>query len=146
MKVLIDTNVILDVLTKRDPHYASSASFLKLCGKKVVGCISTSQTTDVFYLLQRFGLDAAEAKEAIQKLTDHLKLLDLISSDVENVLRSEVSDYEDALLTFQAQRQKVDFIVTRNEKDFKQSRVSAISPKEFIELFSGTQFHSEENT
>ena len=135
MKVLIDTNVILDVLEKREPHFENSASFLKLCGPRVTGCISASQTTDIFYLLRRAGQDSAAAKSVIKKLIENMKLLDMTATDVDNALASEMPDYEDALLACQAQRQKMEYIVTRNEKDFKQSPVPAISPQAFLEQY-----------
>jgi predicted nucleic acid-binding protein len=135
MKVLIDTNVILDVLTKREPHFEVSASFLKLCGTKVNASIAASQTTNIFYLLRRGGKEAAQAKAVIQKLVDNVKVIDITAADVKNALASDMSDYEDALLAFGGQRRKAEYIITRNEKDFKQSPVPALSPQKFLERF-----------
>jgi predicted nucleic acid-binding protein len=135
MKVLIDTNVVLDVLQKREPHYAISAAFLKLCGPRVRGYISANQTTDIFYVLTRHGHDSAKAKAILKKLTDNMKVLDVTSADVDNALASDMPDYEDALLSMQAFRQKAEYIVTRNEKDYKLSRVPAISPQAFLDQF-----------
>jgi predicted nucleic acid-binding protein len=135
MKVLVDTNVILDVLTKREPHFEASAAFLKLCGRQVTGCIAASQTTDIFYLLRREGKDAATAKGVIKKLTENIKVLGISASDVQSALASEMTDYEDALLAYQAKRQKIACVVTRNEKDFAASPVPALSPQKFLEQF-----------
>ena len=133
MKVLIDTNVILDVLTTREPHFESSAAFLKLCGTKVTGCIAASQTTDIFYILRREGKDSVSARNIVKKLTDNIKVLDITAADVQNALASDMLDYEDALLTCCAKRQKADYIITRNEKHFRQSPVQALPPIKFIE-------------
>lgn len=133
MKILIDTNIILDVLMKREPHFDSSEKLLKLCGTQLIGCIVVSQTTDIFYLISRNVKDAQFIKDIIKKLTDNLKVLDINSDDVKCALESDMDDYEDALLAFCAKRQKVEYIITRNEKDFKLSPVKSLSPQEFIE-------------
>ena len=135
MKVLIDTNVILDVLTRREPHYGHSAALLRLCGTRLAGCIAASQTTDIFYLLQREGMDAQAAKALLKKLTDNLKVVDINAADVQAALASEMTDYEDALLASCAKRQRAAYIITRNGKDFKLSPVKAISPKDFLDTY-----------
>ena len=132
MKVLIDTNVILDVLIKREPHFKSSASFLKLCPTKVEGLIAASQTTDIFYILQREGKNAVDSKALIKKLTDKIKVIDVTAADVKNAIDSDMRDYEDALLAFGGKRHNVDYIVTRNKNDFRDAPVPAISPVEFL--------------
>ena len=109
MKVLIDTNVILDVLIGNQPHVVSSASFLKLCGTSVTGMLAASQTTDIFYILRREGKGAAEAKALIMKLTDRLTVIDVTSADVKSALESGMQDYEDALLAFGGMRHKADY-------------------------------------
>jgi predicted nucleic acid-binding protein len=136
MKVLIDTNVILDVLTRREPHFEQSAALLRLCGSRMTGCVVASQTTDIFYLLRRGGMDAQAAKALVKKLTDNMKVVDSNAADVQAALASDMPDYEDALLACCAKRQRATCIVTRNEKDFKQSPVRAISPQAFLEQTS----------
>ena len=135
MKVLIDTNVIIDVFMKREPHVEHSAPFLKLCGAKVTGCVTASQTTDIFYLLVRTGATEQTAKAVIRKLTDNLKVLDVLAADVQNGLASDMTDFEDALLACCAKRVKADYIVTRNKGDFKLSPVTPISPEDFLEKY-----------
>jgi len=133
MKVLVDTNVILDVLTRREPHFEHSAAFLRLCGSRLTGCVAASQTTDIFYVLRREGLEAQAAKALIKKLTDNTKVVDINAADVQAALASDMPDYEDALLACCAKRQRASYIITRNEKDFKQSPVPALSPQAFLE-------------
>ena len=133
MRVLIDTNVILDILTKREPHYEHSAALLRLCGARINGFMTANQTTDIFYMLCREGLKEADAKAVLHKLTDNLKVIDVTVADVMNALVSEISDYEDTLLAFCSKRKKIDYIITRNERDFRQSPVPALSPQAFLE-------------
>jgi predicted nucleic acid-binding protein len=136
MKVLIDTNVILDVLTRREPHFEQSAAFLRLCGTRLTGCVAASQTTDIFYVLRREGVDAQAARALLQKLTDNVRVVDTNAADVQAALASDMPDYEDALLACCAERQRATCIVTRNEKDFTLSPVRAISPQKFLEQTS----------
>jgi predicted nucleic acid-binding protein len=135
MRVLVDTNVILDVLSRREPHFESSASFLRLCGTRITGCIAASQTTDIFYLLRREGKDTASAKDAIRKLTDNMTVLDIRAADVQDALAGDMPDYEDALLSCCAHRQNVRYIITRNEKDYGGSQVPVLSPQGFLQQF-----------
>ncbi|MCL2054716.1 MAG: PIN domain-containing protein [Oscillospiraceae bacterium] len=136
MKILIDTNIIIDVLTERKPHFEHSSQFLNLCGAQIIGMILASQTTDIFYILRREGKTEKEARAVIKKLIDNLKVLDVFAADVNPALDSDMPDYEDSLLAYSAYRYKADYIITRNEKDFKDSPVSALSPAEFIKKIS----------
>ena len=132
MRVLIDTNVIIDVLTRRHPLYGNSAAVLRMCGDQWTGLITASQTTDIFYLLRREKKSAAEAKAIIQKLVDNLTVADVTVADVKNALVSEMDDYEDALLAFCGKRRKADYIITRNDRDFKNSPIKAVTPEWLI--------------
>jgi len=135
MKVLIDTNIVLDVLFRREPHYEQSFTFLQLCGQSVSGCVLASQTTDIFYFLRRDGLSVRAAKASMQELADNLKVLDIKSADVQSALACDMPDYEDALLAYCGKRHRMAYIVTRNERDFGQSPVPALSPAAFLEQF-----------
>ena len=135
MKTLIDTNVILDVLTSREPYVEYSSAFLKLCGVQLTGLMAASQTTDIFYMLRREGQDSASSRMVIQKLTENVKVVNVTAADVKNALASDMTDYEGALLSIVGKRQKVDYIITRNEKDFRQSHVLPLSPQAFLERY-----------
>ena len=135
MKVSIDTNVILDVLIGRESHLEASSAFLKLCGRQVTGLIAASQTTDIFFLLCREGHDAQTVKAFLKKLVNNVKVIGVTAADVSNALASDMTDFEDALLAYCGQRQKAEYIITRNEKDFGQSPVPALTPHAFLDKF-----------
>ncbi|MCL1857680.1 MAG: PIN domain-containing protein [Oscillospiraceae bacterium] len=135
MKVLIDTNIILDVFMKREPHFEFSDEVLRLCPGQLTGHITTNQTTDIFFVMRRFGKTSEFVKEILKKLTDNLKVMDVTVTDVKNALDSSINDYEDALLAFGSKRYKLDYIITRNLDDFIGSPVPAISPQAFLEQF-----------
>jgi predicted nucleic acid-binding protein len=133
MKVLIDTNVILDALLARDPWASTAQELLRIVAMdKINGYIIASQTTDIFYVLCRQGADEVTAKNIIKTLTESVKLSDITPADVQIALMSDMVDYEDALLAFCAKRKKAEYIITRNEKDFQKSPVPALSPQAFL--------------
>lgn len=136
MKILIDTNIILDVLLSRAEHLNTSMTILQLADSAFTGFITVYQTRDIFYILRRNGQSASEAKESVRLISTKLSLLNADSVDVINSLNSDMTDYEDALLAYCAMRQGIDYIVTRNTKDFEQSPIKALSPGEFIKIIA----------
>ena len=140
MKALIDTNVILDAITTRKPWADTAQDLLRAVAmEKFKGFITVAQTTDIFYILRRRGADEAASKDIIKKLTDSVIVSDITPADAGNALASDMLDYEDALLAYCAKRQKADYIVTRNEKDFSLSPIPAIAPQEFLNKLFGNQ-------
>ena len=126
MKILIDTNVILDVLCDRTDFVESSSKIWKLCEvEKIDGYISALSIPNIVYILRK-ELTPEETQQIIH-------IADLKSSDIRKAANMKTSDYEDAIQMVCAQRMKVDFIVTRNIKDFIESKVPAMKPDELLE-------------
>lgn len=135
MRVLIDTNVILDIFLKREPFFTDSYNAMNMAINDGTECfISASAVTDIFYLLRK-GLGSADlARECLNRL---IKLVDFADVTAENVIMamsSEMSDFEDALVSAVAVSYSVDYIVTRNIKDFAKSTVEAVTPTDFLAL------------
>lgn len=135
MKLMIDTNVILDVLLKREPFFTDSYRAIKLCNKKHTPCFSASSATDIFYLLRK-ALGAEKARKVLGDLLHLLNCVDTMHGDITNALLSDVSDFEDAVVDSVAVRIKAKMIITRNVKDFKDSKIPAVTPADFIALGS----------
>ena len=143
MKALIDTNVIINALMSREPWATTSQKLLRLIAmEKLNGYIAVSQTTDIFYLLCRQGVDKAAAKNIIKKLINSVKVVDITPTDVQNALASDINDYEDALLAYCGKRHKAGCIITRNKKDFEKSPILVLAPDEFIEKYFPHSFPS----
>jgi len=134
MKVLIDTNVVIDALTARKPWADAAQALLRAAAMgKVQGHVTASQITDIFYLLRRGGLSAVDAKVALRKLVGVLTVVGISSGDVDAALDSTMPDFEDALLACCAERQRAEYVVTRNAKDFQQSPVPALAPQALLD-------------
>lgn len=133
MKVLIDTNIILDVLCKRPEFYEDSARIFKLCEvKKITGVISALSIPNIMYILRK-ELDADKTKEVLDNLMLIFSVADLKADDLKKAADMKFKDFEDAIQSVCASRIKANYIVTRNIKDFSESRVTAIKPTELLE-------------
>jgi predicted nucleic acid-binding protein len=135
MKVLIDTNVIIDVLTKRPPHVERSAAFMRLLGPGLVGHVSASQITDIYYILNRSKKDTEASREIVRQLAENLTVIDVYSKDIHAAFDSPVEDFEDALIAQCAKRMRADYIITRNGSHFVNSPVMVYSPDDFINKY-----------
>jgi hypothetical protein len=137
MKVLFDTCIVFDVLAWREPFANASKASLDLAAeKRCEGFLSAKSVTDIFYLTNRLLHDTAISKKTINDLLTFLGLLDTEGFDIRQALSSPMLDFEDAVLSFDAAYNHVDYIVTRNTKDFVSSPVPALTPSEFIALLS----------
>jgi len=136
MKIIIDTNVALDVLLNRTEFFQPSHDILKLSAQdRVVGFLTTNTITDMFYVLYKNSKDALKSKQAIAQLIKLVTLEAITPSDISLALVSNIIDFEDAVLCFAAKRIKADYIITRNTSDFTDSPVQAMSPACFIGKF-----------
>jgi len=127
MKLLIDTNVILDALMNRGTWASSAHSLLvKIAEETVEGYVTANTITDLYYLLRKYFQDKSKAKQVLMDLTESIKILDVNSKDCERAFTLDVSDFEDALIISCAVRHNIDYIVTRNLVDFKNSLVKSI--------------------
>jgi predicted nucleic acid-binding protein len=134
MRIVIDTNVVLDALMKREPWSDMAEQIiLAAAAERVVGCITASTITDVYYLLRKHQSSREQRKQTLLALMAVVEVLDVTSADCENAFSAAMPDFEDALLSCCAARHNADYIVTRNLKDFAASAVPPISPGEFLE-------------
>ena len=133
MKILIDTNVILDVLCNRTDFVEDSLKVFKYCEvNQITGCISAMSVPNIVYIMRK-ELDSERIKEILTTLTSLFTVVDLREADLLKAADLDFADYEDALQSVCATRVKANYIVTRNIKDFKNSPVPAIKPSELFE-------------
>ncbi len=133
MRVLIDTNIIIDVLANREGFSEPASQIFKLCEVgKVQGTIYALSIANIVYIMRK-ELDREQIKDVIAKLSAIFTIADMKGDDFKKAAELPMDDFEDALQSVCATRLKADFIVTRNLKDFKSSKVMAIKPSELIE-------------
>lgn len=140
MKILVDTNIIIDALTSREPFREDAEQIFLLAANQIEDMyITASSATDIYYLVRKHLHSAEKAKSVMAKLYELFYILDVTSTDCQEALSSEVDDYEDAVISCCAKRNQLDYIVTRNIKDFEKSKVKALLPDEFIKIVSQSE-------
>ena len=133
MRVLIDTNIILDALTGRQPYFENADKIIKMCAdKNVEGYWAAHSISNIFYILRK-DLSVDDRRSVLMNLCDILTVEGVDSAKVVSALKNErFSDLEDCLQDECATAVKADYIVTRNIKDFQNSTVAAILPEELL--------------
>ena len=133
MRLLIDTNIILDAILNREPWAKLAREvMLAIAEEKAVGCLTASSMTDIFYILRKHTVSKESAKQALLGLMAVFTVLDVTGGDCEKAFDLAMSDYEDALLAFCGKRHRVDYIITGDIKHFAGSPVKAVMPKEIL--------------
>jgi predicted nucleic acid-binding protein len=133
MKVVFDTNVLLDQLAHREPFYSNSKNIFQLVSKKrLAGFVTSNSITDIYYIMRR-GISVGETKRKIRRLLKSLTIISVDSNDIHSALNHQVVDVEDALLAVCAEKIKADYIITRDEDFLSQKPpIKVISPNDFM--------------
>ena len=129
MRIMCDTNIILDVLLDRPPFAENSCE-----ARKLEGFVSASAVTDIFYLVRKQTHSTELAYRAIGKLLEIVKVCGVTGDDVFAAFQKKAKDFEDCLVAVCARSVKCDYIVTRNKADFAGFGVPAVTPEELLEL------------
>ncbi|MFW6247471.1 MAG: PIN domain-containing protein [bacterium] len=133
-KVLIDLNIILDMLAVRQDHEAAAAVFDKCVKRKIKGYICSHEITTLSYFLGREKIEIKKRNKIINMLLDNLSVLTAHEKILRDALHSEIEDYEDAVIDELAHNEEIEFIITRDLKDFKKSKNSIYTAIEAIEI------------
>ena len=132
-KLLIDTNIVLDLLAKRDPFYRSAAEIFSFADKNKLNLsISSLTIANTNYVLTRLKT-ASEAREILRRFKVLVNVLSLNDKIIDLALNeSKFSDFEDGLQYYTAIENNLDTIITRNSKDFKSSKIPVLTPDEYL--------------
>lgn len=132
MKVLVDTNVVLDVLLERRPFVDAAAQvFAMVEESRIEGFLCATTVTTVDYLLGQ-SLAPAKARETLQKLLNLFEIAAVNRPVLEQAMHSRIPDFEDAVLEQAARLVGADAVVTRNGKDFAKASIKVLDPIELL--------------
>ncbi len=135
MKILADTNVIIDALTSREPWNESAEKiFLMAANHTIEMYITASSATDIYYLIRKYMHQTQKAKAVLERLFSLTRILEVTANDCLEALVSSIGDYEDAVMEKVASRNDMDYIVTRNIKDYQGGNTKIILPDDFVKL------------
>jgi len=135
ISVLLDTNVVLDYAEEREGFFeAAQKVFEMVMQRKIVGCVSASAITDIFYFLLKRYKDPDFVISLLKKLIRILKVLTVDRQTIETAIESGMPDFEDAVQAAAAQDFGIDIVVTRDKAGFGNSSLHVYLPEEFLEM------------
>ena len=136
MRVLLDTNIIVDVLQRREPWFLDGQKiFYAAANQQITGCITAKEAADIYCFSRKQFTGQKnvdhKARQVMTKLFSLFELIDTLGIDCQNAIAIENNDYEDAIMIESAIRTGLDCIITRNPDHFKTAAIPVYSPAEF---------------
>jgi predicted nucleic acid-binding protein len=132
MKILLDTNIVLDLLLQREPFSNNAVKIFSLIeSKKLEAYLCATTITTVYYLISK-SLKKTQSDKVIDELLQLFKIAEVNRDILVSSLKSSGKDFEDSVLYTSAKFSKVDVIITRNKKGFDKANVLVQEPKEFL--------------
>ncbi|HNS72467.1 MAG TPA: PIN domain-containing protein [bacterium] len=133
-KVFVDSDIILDVLSCREPFYDSAVILFSLIEKgKLEGYTSTIVFSNVHYVLRK-RVSRQIAMESLKYLKSLIQILPIDKRAIELALDSEFDDFEDAIQYFCAEQNDIKYLITRNKIDYAKAEINILSAMEFISM------------
>lgn len=134
-RILIDTNIVIDLLAQRKEFYDEAAKLFSLSDKKEISLTISSLTfANTNYILSK-QKSTKEAREILRKFKVLVEIINLDDKIIELALSDDqFIDFEDGLQYYSALENNVDIILTRNKKDFKNSKIPVLTAKEYLAL------------
>jgi predicted nucleic acid-binding protein len=133
-KIFVDTDIIYDMLAKREPHYHAAAKLFTLSDDgKIQIFISALTVANIHYLISK-QLSSNEAKQIIRKFKLLVNIVPINEKIIDLALNSDFKDFEDAIQYYCALENDVELLLTRNLKDYKKAQISVMTAQDFINL------------
>ncbi|MEW6196525.1 MAG: PIN domain-containing protein [Bacteroidota bacterium] len=132
IELFIDSDIILDLLAKREPHYKPVARLFTLIDQnKIIAYTSPLIFANLHYLLKKQTTNLLALK-SLRKLKTLINILPIDERVIEQSLNSEFNDFEDAIQYFTAVNNGITLIITRNKVDYKRSKIYVLTAEEFL--------------
>lgn len=137
MKLLIDTNVVLDVLLRREPFSKTAAEVLNLTQRDDVReYVSASAITDIYYIANKQMKDRDAVRDLLKRLLMIVSVAAVSEWEIQNALNLAWGDFEDSVQYSVALLNEMDGIVTRNPSDYQEANIQIWLPEQALELFA----------
>ena len=137
MKLLIDTNVVLDVLLRREPFFRTAAEVLNLTQRdEVREYVSASAITDIYYIANKQMKDRDAVRDLLKRLLMIVSVAAVSEWEIQNALNLAWGDFEDSVQYSVALLNEMDGIVTRNPSDYQEANIRIWLPEQALELFA----------
>ena len=135
LRVLVDTNILLDYLLCREPYDQAARDIVIACKQKQVsGCIAAHSVSSLFFVLRK-AFSIEERRRLLRNLCElfEVECIDKVKI-LEALENKDFSDFEDCLQMECANAFQADYIVTRNISDYKESKIPCIDPEKFCQM------------
>ena len=137
MKLLIDTNVVLDVLLRREPFFRTAAEVLNLTQRdEVREYVSASAITDIYYIANKQMKDRDAVRNLLKRLLMVVSVAAVSEWEIQNALNLAWGDFEDSVQYSVVLLNEMDGIVTRNPSDYQEANMRIWLPEQALELFA----------
>jgi predicted nucleic acid-binding protein len=138
MKILLDTNVVLDLLLAREPFVEEAREiFILLENHSLQGYICATTVTTLHYLIGR-EKNKKEANEIIENILKLFSVTEVNKKVLLLACKQNGVDYEDAVIYSSCEKDRIEHIITRDKRGFKNSQISTLLPKEFLAFYTLT--------
>lgn len=136
MKILIDTNIIMDFLCKRPAFFENANTIIKMCAdKQIEGVLAGHTLPTIFYLLRKDIPDVQQRRNILLGLCSIFEIGGINKSVIQKALKDiSFDDFEDCIQNVCAEESFADYIITRNKPDFEGSKITVLTPAEFLNL------------
>ena len=134
-KLFIDSDVVIDFITDREPHANPASELFELSEKGIVGLyISAVSINNIYYIVRKF-LGHKKSIEVIEDLAEMTEIIGTTKNEITLALKNDFKDFEDSIQYSSALTIKgLDAIITRNIKDYRTSKIAVMTPLTFLKM------------
>ncbi len=136
MKLLIDTNVLLDMVFKRDRYDISVELFKKARVQNVDSYITASSVTDLFYIIRKETHDTERTYNIMENIFCLVTILSVTEKDIRDAFGQKWKDFEDCVQYTTGINNEIDYLITKNKKDYIDDARFVLTPTEWMEVSS----------
>ena len=139
MKLLIDTNVILDMVLKRENCDISMELFRRIRTIKIESFITASAVTDLFYIIRKETHNINQTYMIMENIFKLVSILSVTEKDIQDAFHQKWRDFEDCVQYTTGKNNRIDYIVTANQKDYSDAILPILTPAACIELINNVK-------
>ena len=132
MRLFLDTNVMMDLLCERKPHYDAAAKLMVLKEEGLIQIMVSSLSFVTCHYVMSKTIGKISTSEMLKKFRILCEVAEVDEINIDKSLFSKFTDFEDAVQYFSALKANADCVITRNSKDFILSEIPIFSPQEFL--------------
>lgn len=134
-KLFIDSDVVIDFFTDREPHVNPASELFDLNEKGEIKLhLSAVSINNIYYIVRRY-LGHKKTLEVIEELTDMIEIIGTTKKEIVQALKNNFKDYEDSVQYSSALTiEGIEAIITRNVKDYRNSKIAVLTPLHYLKM------------